>query len=76
MISLSEMSHIIYDTLFDNTQYEIFDYDEVTPIYSLYGGDPNYDEYDIPTQEVDPRAGIIRFGYKGTEFEIKIREIK
>ena len=72
----TEMSNIIYDTLFANTQFPQFDPDEVTPIYSLYGDDDNYDESDIPTQEVDPSEGIIRFGYQGTEFEVTVREVK
>ena len=75
-MSVTEMSNIIYDTLFANTEFTQFDPDEVTPIYSLYGDDDNYDESDIPTQEVDPSKGIIRFGYQGKEFEITVRKIK
>lgn len=46
-----EITNIIYDTLFGNTQYEQFDLDEVTPIYSEYEDDDNYLEDDIPTQD-------------------------
>lgn len=70
-----EITNIIYDTLFGNTQYEQFDFDAVTPIYSKYGDDDNYSEDDIPTQEVDARKGIIRFGYDGSEFEVTVRKI-
>lgn len=70
-----EITNIIYDTLFGNTQYEQFDLDEVTPIYSEYGDDDNYSEDDIPTQEVDAIEGIIRFGYMGKEFEVTVREL-
>ena len=70
-----EITNIIYDTLFGNTQYEQFDLDEVTPIYSEYEDDDNYLEDDIPTQEVDARKGVIRFGYMGKEFELTVREI-
>ena len=75
-MNVQEMSDIIYDTLFGNTQFPQFDYNQVTPIYSLYGDDDNYDESDIPTQEVDSSAGIIRFGYHGTEFEVTVREVR
>lgn len=75
-MNVQEMSDIIYDTLFGNTQFPQFDYNQVTPIYSLYGDDDNYDESDIPTQEVDSSAGIIRFGYQGTEFEVTVREVR
>ena len=75
-MKVQEMSDIIYDTLFGNTQFPQFDYNQVTPIYSLYGDDDNYDESDIPTQEVDASAGIIRFGYQGTEFEVTVREVR
>ena len=70
-----EITNIIYDTLFGNTQYEQFDLDEVTPIYSEYGDDDNYSEDDIPTQEVDAIEWIIRFGYMGKEFEVTVREL-
>ncbi len=70
-----EITNIIYDTLFDNPLYEQFNLDKVTPIYSEYGDDDNYSEDDIPTQEVDARKGIIRFGYMGKEFELTVKEI-
>lgn len=72
-MSVEDMSNIIYDTLFQNTQYLQFDPDHVTPLYSEYGGDDNYSEYDIPTQEVDAHKGVIRFGYDGQEFEVTVR---
>ena len=75
MISLDEMTNIIYDTLFENTQYEQFDMNLVTGLFSEYGDDDNYTEDDIPTQEVDARKGIIRFGYDGSEFEVTVRKI-
>lgn len=71
-----EITDIIYDTLFGNTQYPQFDIDEVTPLYSIYGEDDNYDESDIPTQEVDAKKGIIRFGYMGAEFEVTVKQLK
>lgn len=67
-----EMTDIIYDTLFGNTQYPQFDMDRLTPLDYIYGEDPNYDESDIPTQEVEANRGIIRFGYDGDEFEIQV----
>lgn len=70
-----EMANIIYDTLFENTQYPQFDPNCATPIYSEYGNDSNYTEMDMPTQEVDARMGVIRFGYNGKEFEITVKEI-
>ena len=69
----SDMTNIIYDTLFQNTQYLQFDPDLVTPLYSEYGGDDNYTEEDIPTQEVDAPKCVIRFGYMGKEFEVTVR---
>lgn len=74
-MSTSEITDIIYDTLFQNTQYEQFDLNAVTPLYSEYGDDDNYTEADIPTQEVDAHKGVIRFGYKGQEFEVLVRKI-
>ena len=76
MTSLADMTNIIYDTLFENTQYEQFDPNQVTELFREYGDDENYTEDDIPTQEVDPRKGIIRFGYDGTEFEITVRQVQ
>lgn len=76
MTSLADMTNIIYDTLFENTQYEQFDPNQVTELFREYGDDENYAEGDIPTQEVDPRKGIIRFGYDGTEFEITVRQVQ
>lgn len=75
MIPLDDMTNIIYDTLFENTQYEQFDTNLVTGLFRDYGNDDNYSEDDIPTQEVDPRKGIIRFGYDGSEFEVTVRKI-
>ena len=73
-MTVEDMSNIIYDTLFQNTQYWQFDPDHVTPLFSEYGADDNYTEDDMPTQEVDARKGIIRFGYDVQEFEITIRK--
>lgn len=71
-----EMANIIYDTLFENTQFEQFDTLKVSPLVSIYGEDDNYDADSLPTQEVDASEGIIRFGYMGKEFEITIKEIE
>lgn len=67
----AEMSNIIYDTLFRNTQWPQFNPELVTPLYSRY--EPELAEYN--TQEVDARKGIIRFGYAGKEFELTVKEI-
>lgn len=75
MVSLEDMTNIIYDTLFENTQYEQFDVDAVTGLYRDYGDDDNYSEDTIPTQEVEARKGIIRFGYDGSEFEVTVKKI-
>lgn len=72
---LDDMTNIIYDTLFGNLQYEQFDIDRVTGKLRDYVDDENYAEDEIPTQEVDPRKGIIRFVYDGTEFEISVRKV-
>ena len=67
----AEMSDILYDTLFGNTQYPQFDTALLTPLYSRYGEETT--DYDI--HEVDARKGIIRFGYAGKEFELTVKEI-
>jgi hypothetical protein len=74
-MNAQEMSDIIYDTLFQNTQWPQFNPDDVTPLYSEFGDDDNYTESDMPTQYVDSHAGIIRFGYDGAEFEVTVRQI-
>ena len=74
MMSRYEMTNIIYDTLFENTQYELFDTTRVTELGD-YAEDENYAEGEIPTQEVDPGKGIIRFGYDGSEFELTVRKV-
>ena len=68
-----DMTNIIYDTLFQNTQYWQFDPDHATPLYSEYGGDDNYTEDTMPTQEVNAVKGTIKFGYDGEEFEVIVR---
>lgn len=71
-----DMANIIFDTLFKNTEYWQFDPEHTTPLHSEFDGDDNYTETDMPTQYVDARKGIIRFGYDGNEFEVLIRRIR
>ena len=74
-MSQYEMTDIIYDTLFENTQYEVFDITRVTEL-SDYAADENYSDGEIPTQEVDASKGLIRFGYDGNEFELTVRKVQ
>lgn len=58
--SAGEMTDIIFDTLFGNTQFPQFDLDKLTPIY------------DDVTQEVNRKAKTIEFGYDGHTYKINV----
>ena len=62
-----EMTAIIYDTLFQNTQYPQFDIEKTTPL-----PDDVYESH----QSVDQGKGIIRFGYCGHEYKLTCKLIK
>lgn len=61
----TEMTDIIYDTLFGNTRFPQFDTENMTPI----------DDYG-DCQECDGRQKYIRFGYLGHEYRIKIELVQ
>ena len=61
----SEMTDIIYDTLFGNTQFPQFNIDKTTPI----------DEYG-DCQACDGRRQYIRFGYCGHEYRMEIKLVQ
>ena len=61
----SEMTDIIFDTLFGNTRYPQFDIDKTTPIDEQ--GD---------CQACDGRRQYIRFGYCGHEYRMEIKLVK
>ena len=58
----SEMTDIIFDTLFGNIQFPQFDIEKTTPI----------DEYDN-CQVCDGRRGYIEFGYCGHKYKMQIQ---
>ena len=58
----AEMTDIIYDTLFKNTQYPQFNIDKLTPINDL--GD---------CQACDGRRQYIEFGYCGHKYRMEIK---
>lgn len=62
-----EMTDVIYDTLFQNTQYPQFDINKTTPL-----SDDAYEEH----QSVDKKKGIIKFGYCGHEYKLTCELIK
>jgi len=61
----SEMTDIIFDTLFGNTHYPQFDINKTTPIDEQ--GD---------CQACDGRRQYIRFGYCGHEYRMDIKLVK
>lgn len=61
----SEMTDIIFDTLFGNTQFPQFDIDKTSPI----------DEYGH-CQACERRRKYIRFGYCGHEYKLEIKLVK
>lgn len=61
----SEMTDIIFDTLFGNTQFPQFDIDKTSPI----------DEYGN-CQACERRRKYIRFGYCGHEYKLEIKLVK
>jgi len=61
----SEMTDIIYDTLFGNTHFPQFDMEKLTPIDEQ--GD---------CQACDGRRQYIRFGYYGHEYRMEIKLVE
>ena len=61
----SEMTDIIYDTLFGNTHFPQFDMDKLTPIDDVGS-----------TQACDGRRQYIRFGYCGHEYRMEVRLVQ
>lgn len=61
----SEITDIIYDTLFGNTLFPQFDIEKTTPI----------DEYG-DCQACDRKRQYIVFGYCGHEYKIEIKLVK
>lgn len=58
----SEMTDIIFDTLFGNVQYPQFDTEKTTPI-----------DENGSCQTCEKKRKYIRFGYCGHEYEMEIR---
>lgn len=61
----SEMTDIIYDTLFGNTQFPQFDIEKTTPV----------DEYG-DCQVCNSKRHYIVFGYCGHEYKMEIKLVK